>query len=353
MTDMKEEVLNEEPVKAERKTFHEQLLSVSDLGNLPPVEPLVDGLLYRNTLAQLSGPPGSYKSFISVDLSCALASGQGNFAGHQIPKREKVIYVAAEGANGLRARILSWCQREGVAPSKLDGWLHILPIPIQLGVISDVSDAVSMARLIDAGLLVLDTRARCTLGLEENSATEQGQAVEYADHIRAKANCTVWGIHHTGRNGVTPRGSTAWDGGVWTDLRLKSDEDTVHITVEKHKDAPSGQVYDYRLVPHTVDEELMPGVLLAARKSLVVFPTDDGNSSEIPTELGNRVGILCGNSCGLEGLTRPQIVELCIEAGIPKSSAYRAVNQLVDRGRLRNVGTEKTRRYVYSGPESA
>jgi hypothetical protein len=38
------------------------LLSVSDLGNLRAVEPLVDGLLFRNTLAQLSGPPGSYRS---------------------------------------------------------------------------------------------------------------------------------------------------------------------------------------------------------------------------------------------------------------------------------------------------
>lgn len=104
-----------------RRTLASQLLSLSDLGNLPAVEPLIDGLLYRNTLAQLAGPPGSYKSFISVGLSCALAAGRTNWAGHRIQKREKVVYVAAEGASGLRVRILSWCENEKVDPADLAG----------------------------------------------------------------------------------------------------------------------------------------------------------------------------------------------------------------------------------------
>jgi len=82
---------NEWPELLRRKPFRDQLLSVTDLSRLPAVEPLVDGLLFRNTLAQLCGPPGSYKSFISLNLSCALASGQGHWEGHRIPTREKVI----------------------------------------------------------------------------------------------------------------------------------------------------------------------------------------------------------------------------------------------------------------------
>jgi hypothetical protein len=335
-----------------RKPFRQQLLSLADLGRLPAVEPLVDLLLYRNTLAQLSGPPGSYKSFISVDLSCALASTQGHWVGHRIPAREKVVYVAAEGATGLRARSLAWCERNRVDPGELEGWLHFLPVAVQLGAPVDVADAVEMVRDVNAGLLVLDTRARCTLGLEENSATEQGRAVDAADRIRQAAGCTVWGVHHTGRQGTNPRGSTAWDGAVWTDLRLKADNDegTAEIVVEKHKDAPSGKVYNYRLMPHTVSETLMPGVGEEARKSLVVFPSDGGNSGEIPTDLGKKVGNLCGNSCGLEGLSRPKLIELCEEADIPKTSAYRAINALIERGFLRNVGTDKQRKYIYEGP---
>lgn len=332
-------------------TFRTQLLSVSDLANLPAVEPLVHGLLYRNTLAQLSGPPGSYKSFISVNLSCALASGQTHWEGHHIRSREKVIYVAAEGASGLRARILAWCERNKVDAQLLEEWLYILPVPVQLGAIVHVDQAAEMAKDVAAGLLVLDTRARCTLGLEENSATEQGEAVDAADRIRQAAGCTVWGIHHTGRVGSTPRGSTAWDGAVWSDLRLTTEEEgTVAIKVEKHKDAASGATYNYRMMPHTVTEESMPGIDEESRNSLVVFSFCDENSAEILTRVENSVRTVCEKSCGLEGLSRAKIVALSVAAEIAESSAYRAVNTLIERGFLRNIGTDKRRRYITAGP---
>jgi hypothetical protein len=343
--------VDDQEEKHKRKTFREQLLSVSDLGNLPTVEPLIDGLIYRNTLVQLSGPAGKYKSFVSVGASCALASGRGNWEGHHIPKREQVVYAAAEGAGGLQVRILAYCERNQIDPDDLNGWLHILPLPVQLGAVVEVDDAVQMVQDVGAGMLVLDTRARCTLGLEENSATEQGRAVSAADRIRTAAGCTVWVIHHTGRVGSTPRGSTAWDGAVWTDLRLKSEDDgTTEIHVEKHKDAPSGATYDYRLLPHTVSEKLMPGVPEAARNTLVVFSSGDENRSEILTRVENSLREIAENSCGAEGLSRAKLVALAVEAGISESSAYRAMNALISRSWLHNIGTEKRRKYLYIGP---
>lgn len=336
--------------KVEGPTLRMQLLSVSDLGKLPAVKPLVDGLLYRNTLAQLSGAPGSYKSFVSVGISCALASGQASWEGHRIAEREKVVYVAAEGVSGLRARCYAWCEHHAVDPSRLEGWLYILPIPVQLGAIVHVDQAVEMARDVSAGLLVLDTRARCTLGLEENSATEQGLAVEAADRIRAAAGCTVWGIHHTGRNGSTPRGSTAWDGAVWSDLRLTAEDASVAINVEKHKDAPSGKTYEYRMVPHTVSAELMPEVPEPQRKSLVVFSPASDKSAEIITPRREIVAKLAENSCGVEGLTRSKLVDLAVAAGLSQASAYRDVNALINASFLHNVGTDKRPRYAYVGP---
>lgn len=333
-----------------KPTLRQQLLSVSDLDTLAAVEPLVDGLLYRNTLAQLSGAPGSYKSFLSIAISCALASGSSSFEGHRIKRREQVIYVAAEGASGLRVRIHAWCQHHGIDPEALDGWLHILPIPVQLGAALLVDEAVAMVRDIGAGLVVLDTRARCTLGLEENSATEQGLAVEAAERIRAASDCTVWAIHHMGRNGTTPRGSTAWDGAVWTDLRLTAEDSVMTVKAEKHKDAPSGQTYEYRLKPITVSAERMPGVPEDERKSLVVFPPDGGNFGEIPTGSWEFVGKLAGNFCGLEGLTRAQLADLCVEHGVSKSTAYRVINKLAEDGFLRNIGTDKRPKYRYIGP---
>jgi hypothetical protein len=333
--------------------FADQLLSVSDFGRLPVVAPLVDGLLYRDTLAQLCGPPGSYKSFIAIGVCCALAAGRSNWEGHRIPRREHVVYVVAEGASGLHARILAWCERNNVNPADLDGWLHILPVAVQLGAVVHVDAALHMVNTVGAALLVLDTRARCTIGLEENSATEQGVAVEAADRIRAGADCTVWLIHHTGRNGQHPRGSTAWDGAVWSDLRLTADIATAAIKVEKHKDAPSGGTYDYRLLPHTVAPALMPGASEHARSTLVAFGSSGENSSEnltkILTQNENSVAKIAENSCGIEGLSRTKLVALSVEAGMSEATAYRAVNALVKRGALTNIGTTKQRRYIRSG----
>lgn len=336
--------------KEPRKTFTQQLLSVADLANLEPVRPLVDGLLYRNTLAQLSGPPGSYKSFVAIGMCCALASGENNWEGHKIARREKVVYVAAEGANGLLARINAWCEYHGVDVSRLDGWLYILPLPVQLGNTVDIGDAMDMAREVGAGLLALDTRARCTLGLEENSATEQGLAVDAAERIRAACGCTVWPIHHTGANGLRPRGSTAWDGAVWSDLRVTGEDGLVKITVEKHKDAPSGRVFQYRMIPYTVSEDLMPGVPEQFRKSLVVFSLTDEKTAEILTGSREKVAKIAENSCGIEGLTRTQLVNLCVEAKMTAATAYRVFNDLVQLSWLMPTSDVARPRYVYAGP---
>lgn len=344
------ESVTDDHVTPSPRALRDQLLSLDDLGRLPAADPLVAGLLYRNTLAQLAGPPGSYKSFVAVGLACAVAAGQ-SWEGHNVPRRQRVVYVAAEGASGLRARILAWCELSNVAPSTLDGWLYVLPVPIQLGVTTHVDAAATLVRDFDVGLVILDTRARCTLDLEENSATEQGKAIAAADRIREAGGCTVLAVHHSGRNGTAPRGSTAWDGAVWSDLRLRSDYLAATIHAEKHKDAPSGMDFHYRLVPHTVSSNAMPGTSESARKALVVVSGDGEKTGEILTAHENSVRELCEKSCGLEGLTRTQIVDLAVEAGIAKSSAYRAVNTLVKHGQLRNVGTEKRVRYVYSGAQ--
>lgn len=337
------------PVAAPKLTLRQQLLSVSALGNLPLVEPLVDGLLYRNTLAQLSGAPGSYKSFLSIGVSCALSAGVNSWEGHRIPQQEKVIYVAAEGASGLRVRVHAWCEHHGVDPARLEGWLHILPVPVQLGAVLVVDEAIDMVKDVGAGLVVLDTRARCTLGLEENSATEQGIAVEAADRIRAASDCTVWAIHHMGRSGGTPRGSTAWDGAVWSDLRLTAEDAVMSIKVEKHKDAPSGQIYEYHLMPHTVSAERLPGVPEEQRKSLVVFPPGGGNFGKLPTGSWEKVGKLLRETAGIEGLSPAKLAEFCEEIGVSKSTVYRSVKTLVSDGLIRNVGTDSRPRYRWVG----
>jgi len=330
---------------ARREHLRDRLLSVSDLGRMTGVEPLVDGLLYRDTLAQLSGPPGSYKSFVTLGVSCAVATGQ-NWEGHHVPKAGCVVYVAAEGASGLRARILAWCELSGVDPDELEDRLYVLPTPIQLGNVIDVSEAVELVAELGADLLVLDTRARCTIGLEENSATEQGRAISALERVQDAAHCTVLVVHHSPKGGTGGRGSSAWDGQVWTDLRVTGEDMVATIEVAKHKDAVSGTKNHYRLIKHTVSETLMPGCDEEQRKSLVVVRRDPSDNLSEDRPSTRTVLDILRTSAGHEGLTRAEIRDLSAEHGVSKSMAYEAVNALLKKGALRNVGTEKRAKYV-------
>jgi len=314
---------------AEAVTLCSQLLSLSDLSNLPPVRPLVDGLLYRDTLAQLSGPPGSYKSFLALGMALAVALGL-DWEGHRVPEAGPVVFVAAEGATGLRARVLAWCELTKVDPADLDGRIYFLPVPVQLGNTVDVGQAVEMVRDVGAILLVLDTRARCTLGLEENSATEQGKAVHSAEAIQRAAGCTVFPVHHAGRAGGAGRGSNSWDGAVWSDLRVIEDL-RAQITCAKHKDVAAGCVHHYRMVPHTVSVDLMPGCTTEQRSTLVPVesvPIGDWDGLQSTPPSTRAVWDVIGTSDGIEGLTRSAIVALCKDHDISRSRAYEAVNPL-------------------------
>src|SRR3546814_10932744 len=85
-------------------------------------------------------------------------------------------------------RISDWSS--DVCSSDLGDRIHILPAAVQIGNRVDIADALDTVRHLDAALLVLDTRARCTVGLEENSAKEQGLAI--AELGRASCRERVW-----------------------------------------------------------------------------------------------------------------------------------------------------------------
>ena len=124
--------------------LRERLLSVEQLSQLPPVRPLVEGLLFANTCAQLAGQPGSAKTFIGVGLACAVASGRP-WCGHAVREAGVVVYAAAEGAAGLPARIFAWCEVNKVDPDALHDRLLIHPGPVQLGNHIDVRQACDVA----------------------------------------------------------------------------------------------------------------------------------------------------------------------------------------------------------------
>lgn len=328
-----------------------ETLSMSALTALEPVAPLIDGFLFRGQLAELVGKPGSGKTFAALSMALSVASG-ARWCGHGVPSAAPVIYVAAEGASGIRARVLAWCQTKGIDPDSLEERFHVVPRAVQMGEDDHIAQVLALVKRTGAALVVFDTLARCTAGLEENSATDQGKAIQRADMINQQTGAAVLVVHHTAVHSERPRGSSAWDGALYSLLSITRGREDITITCDKHKDAASGCDHSFTLEPHTVSVTLMPGTSDAQRSTLVLTAVDpwtvDGADTGT-TWTEDVILAIVGNNGGLIGLTRSEIVTFAKEQDIGRSSAYAAVATLSadpDHGRLQNVGDKRTPRFV-------
>jgi hypothetical protein len=324
------------------KSMRDRLLSISQLANIKPALPMIDKLLYQGTLAQIAGDPGSYKTFFTLGLACAIASNLDSWETYAVEKHGPVIYVAAEGVSGVRARILAWCEDQHQDPDSLN--LHLYPEPIQLGSYNEIEELTNLAVDMGAVLVIFDTRARCTSDLNENDATEQDVAIRNAEKIRMASGATVLMIHHSARSGTAGRGSNAWDGAVWSDMRLSARDNVVTVKCEKHKDAESHCEHEFAMKKHTIGEDLMPDTDEEMRKTLVCVAKETlPDSSELSGSLMDKIVLLLKEEALSNGYS-PKQIEEAMES--PHSSTWRAIKKLETMGRIKNIGTEKTPRFA-------
>lgn len=170
---------------------------------------LIDQVMPADAFGVLYGPSGSYKSFVAMDMSAAIASSM-NWHGHDVDETGHVLYIGAEGAAGLHLRKRAWEIRNH---KRLNN-LAILSSAVTIN--SDDCDGlvVLCEELVDEigepiRLIVIDTLARSFDG-EENSATDMGAFVSSCDHLREKTGATILVIHHSGKDAEKgARGSSA------------------------------------------------------------------------------------------------------------------------------------------------
>jgi hypothetical protein len=215
-----------------------KLVSASDLANQPAPEPLVYGLLDMDTESWMIGAPGSLKSFVALDLAGHVGAGR-EWQGHKV-RRANVLYVAAEGARGLVLRTRAWEKSFGA----MEG-VSFLPYPVQVqSTDGQWAALVEIARELAPGLIVLDTQARMTVGLEENSAKDMGILTNAVGMLKRATGACVLVVHHTGRNGGDARGSSALDGAQDTELKVVRSSDrkvlACRVIQDKQKDMAEG-----------------------------------------------------------------------------------------------------------------
>ena len=207
-----------------------ELLRSEDLDNIPPPRWLIRNVLMESSLTQIYGPPGSWKSFVALDMAAHVAAGE-NWHDHPTVKAN-VLYMVAEGRGGLPKRVRAIEKMFGSSIGVV-----FLPRPLQI-IGDEWNHMVELCVQDNYGFIVIDTQHRSTLGIEENSAMEMGRVYARLDDLKAQTGACVCNVHHSGWDSEHGRGSTAQLGALDTALRVtRADDETVSIFCEKQKDA--------------------------------------------------------------------------------------------------------------------
>lgn len=233
------------------------LLRRSELSRLPRPVPLIQGTLWLDTDAWLIGKSGSGKSFVALDWAAHIASGR-EWNNRRV-RHGPVIWVVAEGASGIQQRVDAW----EVAYGPIGDELIILPVAVQAALRSGRALSLSpqWQQLMEVGaeirpvMMVLDTQARMTRGMNENDSDEMGQWCEAVSMLRRASGgpCNLV-VHHIGRNGSDARGSSAIDGAQdveWRVERTGAEADRRgRIVLDKNKDGEAGTAHPFAMKTH-------------------------------------------------------------------------------------------------------
>jgi hypothetical protein len=232
--------------KTRKEHFRFPIFNDVEIQTLPDPQWLVEGLATTNTFMEIHGQPGSMKSFFALSLSMSIAAGQ-HWHGRAV-KQGPVVYIAAEGVIGYKARVNSWKTANNF--EGLTG-VHFVTVPVPLLDKEKIESLVSQleSESIHPVLIVFDTLSRCFEGGQENSVDDMSRVVAAAYRLRDAFGATIMLVHHTRKDGGCERGSSALRGAVETMYALRATgDDEVVIECEKMKDGKKAKSFRMKLV---------------------------------------------------------------------------------------------------------
>lgn len=249
---------------ASRSKFYAEDESEQDTA--PPVQWVIKDVIPDNTFVLIVGAKGTFKSFVAHHLLLSIASGRDTGFGK--PERSgPVFYGAWEGRNQIkRERRQAWKLSRNIGDEKIPVYVMRAPLVISEEECEEFREQIRV-RLRQgsdriAGI-VLDTVAKCMVGLDENSAEDMGRFVHFCDGLVDEFQCPVIALHHTKKDGSKGgRGSGAAEAGAGSvlDTERSDKRPVLAVSVRFHKDA------DERDEPWTFQGKVVG-------PSLVFFPT--------------------------------------------------------------------------------
>lgn len=317
-----------------------KFLSHEYLHLIPKPAPLVDKFLNLNSLARIVGKSNDGKSFLALDLSFCIAAGI-DWHNNKVTQGN-VLYLAAEGSGGLSNRVVAWKSKY---TSKITSNLTFAPIAIQATSAPEWALFIAAVSDMNLSLIVLDTQARITVGVDENSAQDMGVLIARLDALRQATSACVMLVHHLGHEGEHGRGSSAVYGAIESELRISKSRNIVSIHTSKQKDMEFSDILRLKLTPH---EE--SAVLVSDDTDLLAMNEFVSSTSPAADRLAKIiVESFATNIGGTQGEIKPFAIKHPT-LNIPRSSFYKVLGGMLNRKELdilspKNVAKNAIRYY--------
>lgn len=255
------------------------VIDVATLLSREPPKMLVDRHLPQQSVGFLYGEPGSFKSFLTLDVALSLAASFTEWHGDALETDPDsvVVYLAAEGSYGFRNRVKAWCKARGVDPANLSKRFKMIEQTINFMEPEDIQKLMRTVRQVVGArpaLVVVDTVSRALPGADENLQKDMTLFVHACDALKSAFQCAVVGVHHAGKSGDM-RGSTVLRGAGDFVFRMsrRPKSQIVTLACEKQKEAPDAWEETYLV--STVDLGDGESSLVLERAELGVGPDSE------------------------------------------------------------------------------
>ena len=215
--------------------------TLEEAESFPDPEWIIPNLLPAKDCVLIFGPPKSFKSFLTLDMCLGLGAGVKTFE-YTPEKPCNVLYIAGEGPSSIaKKHVPAWCKHRGIEKKSIN--FHIIRRMVQIAQEGAVEEFILQVQgqNLNPDIVIIDTMARATRGIEENSPKEMGHVVQAVDTMKNSLGATIISIHHTGKDvDRGSRGTNVLEADFATTIVIERHERTLAVkaTVKHQRDAP-------------------------------------------------------------------------------------------------------------------
>lgn len=231
------------PSGTERSSGRYRIVDRAGIEHIKDPEWLIPGFLPKGGHATISGAPGTFKTFLALDILMSI--GAGSKAGRvwpEICEAGPVLLAVGEGRSGLKPRIEAWEQEHNDGLPVADMVL-VDPVPLVSAGAADWEAFCDLALSLSPEgyvLVVIDTAGRAMQGVNENAQEHASMLTQLVTTLQRRLSCAVLVIHHTGHGDQSrAKGSGVFGADADTVLVVSREtkEYAVSVSMTKQKDA--------------------------------------------------------------------------------------------------------------------